>query len=552
MHFIVIVILWLGFAIQASAATYYVGKNVAGASDSNAGTSAVEPWLTVQKSSTTATSGDTVFVLTGDYAERVTISNHGATFAGNTNDVTILGVTSTGKDNWSLIGFQITHPSVGAQNYDAVRVDGGTNVKILDNYIHDVDSSGIRPGNTLDLIIRGNVIDRCGQASLPLTGAAGVSSLFGKNDTNTVVEYNSISHVSDYINPFGTGWKIRNNLIGPCYTNATVHIDGIQPNAKCDLGLFENTMSIDNSNSDNHFFLNQYAESTNWVLRGNVTIRSKGIVNLQGGMKTYFYHNSFIDNLVYYDSDFQINMDDPGHFSRGNIWWKSVKSTPGPYTPNANIDDDGDIWYQSGTQTQANGLSSDPLIVSTNDAHIQVSSPAIGSAIGVTIANGAGSSSMTLVTASGGTGSFYAGDEIKIGSGDLVSVESVDLTTDTIMLAVARSWSDGDDVWWRGQTDIGALPYGSVELTAAVMVQSGTTYTVTPTGDARGVWFYVDGIPTTWVSTAPYSAMIASGTVTAKAYALYAQSEPVVSASFSPTPQLNGNSTISGNVTFSQ
>ena len=53
---------------------------------------------------------------------------------------------------------------------------------------------------------------------------------------------------------------------------------------------------------------------------------------------------------------------------------------------------------------------------------------------------------------------------------------------------------------------------------------------MTPTGDARGVWFYVNGIPTTWDATSPYSATIASGTVTAKAYALYAQSEPVVTA----------------------
>jgi hypothetical protein len=54
------------------------------------------------------------------------------------------------------------------------------------------------------------------------------------------------------------------------------------------------------------------------------------------------------------------------------------------------------------------------------------------------------------------------------------------------------------------------------------------------------VWFYVDGIPTTWVNAAPYAATIASGTVTAKAYALYAQDTPVVDADAAALGQLRG------------
>ena len=104
-------------------------------------------------------------------------------------------------------------------------------------------------------------------------------------------------------------------------------------------------------------------------------------------------------------------------------------------------------------------------------------------------------------------------------------------------VASSVSWSQNTPVYWgdRGdQRDLGAYPHGANYLTAATLSQNGTTYTVTTTGDARGVWFYVDGIPTIWDYDAPFTATIASGTVTARACALYAQQRSVVVGSAGP------------------
>lgn len=59
--------------------TYYVIPQVGGASDSNAGTSTGSPWLTIDKATSTAVAGDTVYVAGGwTYRELVTNDNSGS------------------------------------------------------------------------------------------------------------------------------------------------------------------------------------------------------------------------------------------------------------------------------------------------------------------------------------------------------------------------------------------------------------------------------------------------------------------------------------------
>jgi hypothetical protein len=121
------------------------------------------------------------------------------------------------------------------------------------------------------------------------------------------------------------------------------------------------------------------------------------------------------------------------------------------------------------------------------------------------------------------------GDTITVGG---TATRIVSITDNSVTVADSVTWTYGMPVYWGTDTtpDIGAFPYGSTELAGASLAQNGDTYTVTPAGDARGVWFYVDGIPAIWDSTAPYTATVPSGNVTAKAYALYAQRNPVVNA----------------------
>ena len=65
------VIFWLAMGLPAMAAEYFVATSGA---DTNAG-SAAAPWRTIQKAANTVAPGDTVNVVAGVYAERVTISH---------------------------------------------------------------------------------------------------------------------------------------------------------------------------------------------------------------------------------------------------------------------------------------------------------------------------------------------------------------------------------------------------------------------------------------------------------------------------------------------
>jgi hypothetical protein len=126
------------------------------------------------------------------------------------------------------------------------------------------------------------------------------------------------------------------------------------------------------------------------------------------------------------------------------------------------------------------------------------------------------------------------GDTITVGG---TTTRITAISGNTLTVADSVTWTAGAPVYWgnAARADIGALPFGSKELTAATLTQQGTTYTVTPDGDTRGVWFYVDGVPTTWDATPPYTITAASGDVTARAYALYAQAKPVIVADPRPS-----------------
>jgi hypothetical protein len=151
---------------------------------------------------------------------------------------------------------------------------------------------------------------------------------------------------------------------------------------------------------------------------------------------------------------------------------------------------------------------------------------------------------VTTVTSSTGSGtSFNVADGVAICDGlglfpaDTITINGQTRTVtarsgNTVTVNSSLSWTLGDGVYIGADTtpDIGPLPYGSAELTAATITHVGTTHTVTVTGDAAGVWFYEDGVPTTWDATAPYQITSSAGYVSARVYALNAQDTPVVAA----------------------
>jgi hypothetical protein len=205
------------------------------------------------------------------------------------------------------------------------------------------------------------------------------------------------------------------------------------------------------------------------------------------------------------------------------------------------------LGYLSGSEASYVSTSN-PLFVnaSSQNFRLQAGSPAINAGTNIAWVTSAAGSGTTFNINDGqlfidGWG-IAEGDVITVG-GTTTRISSI--SGDSVTVATSVTWTNGMPVYWGTDTspDIGAFPYGSTELTGATMTQNGTTYTVSPTGDARGVWFYVDGIPTIWDYEVPYTATIPGGVVTAKAYALWAQQNPVVFATNAsgPLPAPPGN-----------
>ena len=166
--------------------------------------------------------------------------------------------------------------------------------------------------------------------------------------------------------------------------------------------------------------------------------------------------------------------------------------------------------YQSGLFTADPGNQvADPKFVNyiapanpSNNYHLQSGSPAIAAGTFLTTANGAGSTSTSLVVADptyfqdgyGLTNAFSAvsGDCIAITTvTKIVCVTAVNYVTKTLTLASAISWSNGDHVWLYSKSDgvvvltgtapdLGALPFGSSNPQAATptCTPPGGTFTV--------------------------------------------------------------------------
>jgi hypothetical protein len=202
---------------HAQGAVYYVDRNNPAASDGNPGTEAL-PWLTIQKAANTVSPGDTVYVKTGVYDERVLISRDGTPAskiifkALPRRSVQVLHGFRVAADAIRVEGFDITHNLAGWNN-GGVWI-AGHDLEIVDNYIHDIPYAGIvaswSPNNWRNTTIADNYILRCNQGIL-MSGAS----------DNWLVENNEIERLiqppggydADYIRFFGTNHIIRHNYL---------------------------------------------------------------------------------------------------------------------------------------------------------------------------------------------------------------------------------------------------------------------------------------------------------------------------------------------------
>ena len=312
--------------------------------------------------------------------------------------------------------------------------------------------------------------------------------------------------------------------------------------------VIERNFCGDSTNLNSHFGIWQdttMAGDTNIVIRGNVgyNLGSTGIgaVSTKSVMS---YNNTFwsVNNngnnnpLQWYKKSF--STDWPSNAVVANTILSDCPFGSGgsaiSILPGVNYISTHNIGFHEGSDPSFISTS-DPLFISTTGRNfrLQSGSAAIGGGtylVWITSSSGSGTS-FTVVNAQllcDGFG-IVDGDTVRIGA---TTTKITSISGNSVKVANSVTWTKLQPVYWGNdpQADIGAFPYASQALKAANLYEDGSNYTVLPTGDARGVWFYVDGIPTTWVSIAPYTATITNGIVTAKAYALYAQTNPVVVA----------------------
>jgi hypothetical protein len=203
---------------SAAAAIYYVDQAHPSASDSNPGTESL-PWRTIQKAANSVGPGDTVYVKTGIYDERVTVSRDGAPAAPITfqslprRTARVLHGFNLSADAITLEGFDITH-NLGGWTNGGIWL-AGHDLQIRDNYIHDVPYIGIvaswSPNNWHNVVIADNYILRCNMG-ISLSGASDGWLVEG-NEIERLIRPASGGIDADYIRFFGTNHIIRGNTL---------------------------------------------------------------------------------------------------------------------------------------------------------------------------------------------------------------------------------------------------------------------------------------------------------------------------------------------------
>ena len=160
-------VLALGIAGQAMAATYYVDGGNTAAKDDNDGAEK-SPWKTVQHAADTVRAGDVVVVRPGEYNELVTVKQSGAKdkliiLRGEpSRKARVKGFVLEG-DYIAIEGFEVASDADKANGIFAGQThqkNARKGCQIADNFIHDVDGTAIVSGE--QALVKGNLMRQVG------------------------------------------------------------------------------------------------------------------------------------------------------------------------------------------------------------------------------------------------------------------------------------------------------------------------------------------------------------------------------------------------------
>lgn len=164
--FLLIATLFTVGGASATGNTYYVSPT---GDDANPGTLS-SPFRTIQKAANVAVAGDTVYVRSGIYKEKVTIQNSGSlgyyiTFSAYPGEYATIDGNGVSQSSWSgLIEIMdrnyihITNLRIVNSANTGILIETANHITIDNNYIYNTVSSGIGIWNSTDVMVDNNEV----------------------------------------------------------------------------------------------------------------------------------------------------------------------------------------------------------------------------------------------------------------------------------------------------------------------------------------------------------------------------------------------------------
>lgn len=404
----------------SASSTYYVDNTAAGASDSNDGSSG-SPWLTLGHANTTAADGDTIHVVDGTYAERITVNTDNLTWIADTTDVTTQGFQVENAPGTTIDGFTITSETYGNHGGGVwIAASDDTvvqNCRFINCWGPAVCGTYVYADWSDNVTVQDNYVYRSGAGIY----CEGTNWTVSGNDIERLYRWGSSYTDCDYTRANGTGHTISGNHGWGtiCTEIGQSHTDGCQIFDNDDAGAPASSGTVIEGNYFEGFDQGVILSDIGYAGVDDITIRNNifrgvpggategyhlgndmggaGAVLAMGATNVKVYNNTFVDiENTRYD---------------GVSWGWTVRTMDGASSaPAATLTAQNNIFYQcittfveqSGSITEdynladqdlngglggANDVTGDPLFVDVpaEDFALQAASPAVNA--GTTVAS---------------------------------------------------------------------------------------------------------------------------------------------------------------------
>jgi hypothetical protein len=494
-------------------------------------------FATIQACANAAVAGDTCAVFAGIYNESVTLPTAGT----GTNGVCsacIMFTVNPGDhaqvrgwtmNSYNIVnGFEVTgtvpgHPTavdfakpstIGAQITNNTIHFTGNNVCIA------LERNVINSYNT----IKGNTISWC--ASSAVNSGPGAPGIFVNGDHN-LIEGNDISHVTDFIDYYGSYNVYRGNNLHDVLNyilefpnhDGELHIDGLEsdclaPSSADIHTVIEGNFLYNNPTDQAHFLLAQDeggCGSHSLIFRFNrgLHVGEYGVLDQAGGFwGVKLYNNTYVD----FGGDICVDCfwSNSHHGAvLNNLYYNAIIASSPSSGVYCVVDDGSLTGFRGGSnltyttrgtrwssadpcfrilRDPGNITNQDPKLVNPDsDFHLQPGSPAIGAGTYLAAAISSGSNSNSLVV---NDADFFQdgygipgvqADWIRVGASTSVQISSINYATNTITLAAPISWSTGAQVYLYKDTSGNVVLNGPAPDIGALQHPRGDTIPAPPT-----------------------------------------------------------------------